>query len=237
MSILRNIAIGALSEGINKMEQKDRVYAEIAVDAGKNYFQNVLPKSIEAENLRKQSEQIQGVLDASNIPSEPSDEPAVVLDDLKISAQGDIAGDLKSFANTVAGYFAGKTPFKADAKGKAQVEVINQQLRPAFVKALSDKGSVYTQEEINKILVQTSDNDGAFREKLVLLPSVLRRQVATDRKTIDAGLGTESQRKQAFDNIQKLPAFADAIDQIIAREEAGQTTGTTSTNIKFKILD
>ena len=53
MSILRNIAIGALSEGINKMEQKDRVYAEIAVDAGKNYFQNVLPKSIEAENLRK----------------------------------------------------------------------------------------------------------------------------------------------------------------------------------------
>ena len=53
MSILRNIAIGALGEGINKMEQKDRVYAEIAVDAGKNYFQNVLPKSIEAENLRK----------------------------------------------------------------------------------------------------------------------------------------------------------------------------------------
>ena len=53
MSILRNIAIGALSEGINKMEQKDRVYAEIAVDACKNYFQNVLPKSIEAENLRK----------------------------------------------------------------------------------------------------------------------------------------------------------------------------------------
>jgi hypothetical protein len=53
MSILRNIAVGALSEGINQMEQKDRMYAEIAVDAGKNYFQNVLPKSIEAENFRK----------------------------------------------------------------------------------------------------------------------------------------------------------------------------------------
>ena len=191
----------------------------------------------EAENLRKQSEQIQGVLDASNITTGTTDDPAVVLDDLKISAQGDIAGDLKGAANAVAGYLAGKTPFKADAKGKAQVEVINQQLRPAFVKALSDKGSVYTQEEINKILVQTSDNDGEFREKLLLLPSVLRRQVATDQKTLKAGLGTESQRKQAFDNIQKLPAFADAIDKIIAREEAGQTTGTTSTNVKFKILD
>ena len=191
----------------------------------------------EAENLRKQSEQIQGVLDASNITTGTTDDPAVVLDDLKISAQGDIAGDLKGAANAVAGYFTGKTPFKADAKGKAQVEVINQQLRPAFVKALSDKGSVYTQEEINKILVQTSDNDGEFREKLLLLPSVLRRQVATDQKTLEAGLGTESQRKQAFDNIQKLPAFADAIDKIIAREEAGQTTGTTSTNVKYKILD
>jgi len=27
MSILRNIAIGALGEGINRMEQKDRMYA------------------------------------------------------------------------------------------------------------------------------------------------------------------------------------------------------------------
>ena len=55
MSILRNIAIGALGEGINRMEQKDRMYAQIAVNAGKNYFENVLPKSIEAENFRKSS--------------------------------------------------------------------------------------------------------------------------------------------------------------------------------------
>ena len=53
MSILRNITIGALGEGINRMEQKDRMYAEIAVNAGKNYFTNVLPESIKAENFRK----------------------------------------------------------------------------------------------------------------------------------------------------------------------------------------
>ena len=53
MSILRNITIGALGEGINRMEQKDRMYAEIAVNAGKNYFTNVLPQSIKAENFRK----------------------------------------------------------------------------------------------------------------------------------------------------------------------------------------
>ena len=59
----------------------------------------------EAENLRKNSEQIQGVLDASNIPTESSDEPAIKLDDMKISAQRDIAGKFKSFINAFAGAF------------------------------------------------------------------------------------------------------------------------------------
>ena len=191
----------------------------------------------EADNLRKQSEQLQGVLDASKTPTETTGKPAVELDDLKISAQGDIAGQFKGLANTVAGYIYGGTPFKADAEGKAQVEIINQQLRPAFVKALSDKGSVYTQQEINKILPQTKDNDGAFRAKITKLPALLRRQVEIDQKTVSSGIGTESQRKQAFDNIQKLPALADALDQIIKREQTSQNTGTTSTNIKFRILD
>ena len=105
------------------------------------------------------------------------------------------------------------------------------------MKALSDKGSVYTQQEINKILPQVSDNDGEFRAKITKLPALLRRQVATDQKTLRAVIGTESQKKQAFDNIQKLPALADALDQIIAREKAGQTSGTTSTNVEYKILD
>lgn len=191
----------------------------------------------EADNLQKQSEQLQGVLDASKTPTKTTNDPAVKLDNLNIAAQGDIAGQFKGAMNAVVGYISGGTPFKADAEGKAQVEVINQQLRPAFVKALSDKGSVYTQQEINKILPQTNDNDGAFRAKITKLPALLRRQVEIDQKTVSAGIGTESQKKQAFDNIQKLPALADALDQIIAREQTSQNTGMTSTNIKFRILD
>ena len=191
----------------------------------------------EADNLQKQSEQLQGVLDASKTPTKTTNDSAVKLDNLNIAAQGDIAGQFKGAMNAVVGYISGGTPFKADAEGKAQVEVINQQLRPAFVKALSDKGSVYTQQEINKILPQTNDNDGAFRAKITKLPALLRRQVEIDQKTVSAGIGTESQKKQAFDNIQKLPALADALDQIIAREQTSQNTGMTSTNIKFRILD
>jgi len=182
----------------------------------------------EADNLRKQSEQLQGVLDATKESSAGTDEPAVQLDNINQSAQGDIAGQVKGGLNTIAGYLFGKTPFKGDKEGAAQVEIINQQFRPAFVKALSDKGSVYTQQEINKILPQVTDDDGTFRAKITKLPALLRRQIKADEKTLTAGIGTESQRKQAFDNIQKLPALASSLEEIIERDKE-QQSGTAAT--------
>jgi len=177
----------------------------------------------EADNLRKQSEQLQGVLDATKESSAGTDEPAVQLDNINQSAQGDIAGQVKGGLNTIAGYLFGKTPFKGDKEGAAQVEIINQQFRPAFVKALSDKGSVYTQQEINKILPQVTDDDGTFRAKITKLPALLRRQIKADEKTLVAGIGTKSQRAQAFDNIQKLPALASSLEEIIKRDEEQQS--------------
>jgi hypothetical protein len=237
-SLIQNLTKGAteikaLEKKMETMGQLDPLEQQRLLTLQSEQVKNLA----EADNLQKQSEQLQGVLDASKTPTKTTNDPAVKLDDLNIAAQGDIAGQFKGAMNAVVGYISGGTPFKADAEGKAQVEVINQQLRPAFVKALSDKGSVYTQQEINKILPQTNDNDGAFRAKITKLPALLRRQVEIDQKTVSAGIGTESQKKQAFDNIQKLPALADALDQIIAREQTSQNTGTTSTNIKFRILD
>lgn len=54
-SAFRGIATGALGAATDAIEQKDRMYAEIAVNAGNNYFQNVLPQSIAAEKLRKEN--------------------------------------------------------------------------------------------------------------------------------------------------------------------------------------
>ena len=51
----RGIATGALGAATDAMEQKDRMYAEIAVSAGKNYLENILPQSIEAEKRRKEN--------------------------------------------------------------------------------------------------------------------------------------------------------------------------------------
>lgn len=182
----------------------------------------------EADNLRKQSEQLQSVLDATKSSPEGTDEPAVQLDNINQSAQGDIAGQVKGGLNTIAGYLFGKTPFKGDKEGAAQVEIINQQFRPAFVKALSDKGSVYTQQEINKILPQVTDDDGTFRAKITKLPALLRRQIKADEKTLVAGIGTKSQRAQAFDNIQKLPALASSLEEIIKRDEEQQSGPATT---------
>tara|TARA_R100001440_G_scaffold34318_1_gene53292 strand:- start:5740 stop:6900 length:1161 start_codon:yes stop_codon:yes gene_type:complete len=51
----RGIATGALGAANQAIEQKDRMYAEIAVSAGKNYLENILPQSIEAEKRRKEN--------------------------------------------------------------------------------------------------------------------------------------------------------------------------------------
>jgi len=51
----RGIATGALGAANQAIEQKDRMYAQIAVNAGNNYFQNILPQSIEAEKNRKET--------------------------------------------------------------------------------------------------------------------------------------------------------------------------------------
>ena len=51
----RGIATGALGAANQAIEQKDRMYAQIAVNAGNNYFQNILPQSIEAEKNRKEN--------------------------------------------------------------------------------------------------------------------------------------------------------------------------------------
>tara|TARA_R100000231_G_scaffold58708_2_gene48417 strand:- start:1747 stop:2916 length:1170 start_codon:yes stop_codon:yes gene_type:complete len=51
----RGIATGALGAANRAIEQKDNMYAQIAVNAGNNYFQNILPQSIEAEKNRKET--------------------------------------------------------------------------------------------------------------------------------------------------------------------------------------
>jgi len=228
-TLVQNLAKGATE--IATLEKKIETMGELTpLEAQRleTLKSEAVKNLAEADNLRKQSEQLQGVLDATQSSPEGTDAPAVQLDNMNLSAQGDLAGQVKGAVNTIAGYFYGGTPFEGDAEGKAQVEIINQQFRPAFVKALSDKGSVYTQQEINKILPQASDNDGTFRAKITKLPALLRRQIKADEKTLTAGIGTESQRKQAFDNIQKLPALASSLEEIIERDKE-QQSGTAAT--------
>jgi len=222
-TLVQNLAKGAseiatLEKKIETMGQLTPLEAQRLATLKSEAVKNLA----EADNLRKQSEQLQGVLDATKSSPESTEAPAVQLDNIDLAAQGDLAGQFKGTINTIVGYLSGKTPFKGDKEGAAQVEIINQQLRPAFVKALSDKGSVYTQQEINKILPQTLDDDGTFRAKITKLPALLRRQIKADEKTLKAGIGTESQRKQAFDNIQKLPALASSLEEIIKKDKEQQ---------------
>jgi len=193
--------------------EREKLEAQI-----ENLRANTAKELADAGFLKSQDEQIQSALRASGAPTESTGEPVVQLDDIDEAAQGDLAGVFENLVNKFTEFFAGESLFEENVEARAQVEVLNQQLRPAFVKALSDKGSVYTQQEINKILPQTSDSNPVMRAKMKALPALLRRQVEADRKLISTGMGTETQRAVAFSNLQKLPAIAASLEQIIERD-------------------
>ena len=196
----------------------DELERELLQERIENLRANTAKELADAGFLKRQDEQIQLAIRAAGAPTESAGEPVVQLDDIDEAAQGDLAGVLKNLVNKFTEFFAGGSFYEENMEARAQVEVLNQQLRPAFVKALSDKGSVYTQQEINKILPQTSDSNSVMRAKMKALPALLRRQVEADRKLIATGMGTQTQRAIAFSNLQKLPAIAASLEQIILRD-------------------
>ena len=199
----------------NSTDELDRELLQGRIE---NLRANTAKELADAGFLKRQDEQIQLAIRAAGAPTESTGEPVVKLDDIDEAAQGDLAGVLKNMVNKFTEFFAGGSFYEENMEARAQVEVLNQQLRPAFVKALSDKGSVYTQQEINKILPQTSDSNSVMREKMKALPALLRRQVEADRKLIETGMGTKTQQAIAFSNLQKLPAIAASLEQIVARD-------------------
>ena len=51
--VFRGVATGAMSAYNEAVEKKDQMYAEIAVRAGDNYLNNILPETQKAEEMRK----------------------------------------------------------------------------------------------------------------------------------------------------------------------------------------
>ena len=92
------------------------------------------------------------------------------------AAQGDIPGAASNTANYIAGLFGGVVDEDA-LQAATDLRAVNLGATVPLTKALSDKGSVYTQERVREILPQPGDNDAQMASKMRSIIPQLERQI------------------------------------------------------------
>ena len=137
---------------------------------------------------------------------------------MDIAASGDLPGGIKGGLNAISDYLTLGTPFKEDRDARAKLEVLRSQLMPAFLNTLSERGSQWAKEEVERFMLDPNLSDGAFRSRLLELPNVLRNQLAADKSMLRLGTGTETQRGQSVRNVIRFPLLIESLEQIIARD-------------------
>lgn len=123
------------------------------------------------------------------------------------AAGGDIGGMGTDFLNAVTGLFGGSFS-KEREKQKAIINQVNNSIKQPLVKALSDKGSVYTQKTIEQILPQPSDNNQTFVEKSKALVPELQYTLNN--------LKAEMQSAKSTAEVQQLRSQYNKIQEYIA---------------------
>ena len=97
--------------------------------------------------------------DDNIVPQEVDIETPVI--DLSKAAGGDLTGISTDAINKFVGFFGGN--FDQPRKEQiATINALNNTIREPLVKALSARGAVYTQEQVNELLPMSNLNDGTF---------------------------------------------------------------------------
>lgn len=157
--------------------------------------------------------------DANEQINQPVNIPDLEVPDLSMAASGDIAGGLKGAANFIAGQFGGSA-FPAQQEAKAQLNVLNNQLLEPLVKAISDRGAVYTQTEAKNLLPQPNMSDAQAYAKLKALPALLNNQLARAQKILNNKSESEKSKANARDVVAKIPSLIRTVNETVAQYEA-----------------
>jgi hypothetical protein len=157
--------------------------------------------------------------------AQPVNIPDLEVPNLRMAASGDIAGGLKGVANVITGQFGGSA-FPAQQEAKAQLNVLNNQLLEPLVKAISDRGAVYTQQRAEKLLPQPSMSDAQAYAKLKALPALLNNQLARAQQTLNNKSESEKSKANARDVVAKIPSLIRTVNETVAQYEAAGSRPT-----------
>ncbi len=142
--------------------------------------------------------------------------------DITTAAGGDIGGMGTDFLNAVTGLFGGSFS-KEREKQKAIINQVNNSIKQPLVKALSDKGSVYTQKTIEQILPQPSDSNQKFVEKSKALVPELQFTL-NNLKAQMTSVKTPAELEELRSQFQKIQNYVANITVAINQYESGSTT-------------
>jgi len=141
--------------------------------------------------------------------------------DITTAAGGDIGGMGTDFLNAVTGLFGGSFS-KEREKQKAIINQTNNTIKQPLVKALSDKGSVYTQKTIEQILPQPSDSNQKFVEKSKALVPELQFTL-NNLKAQMASAKTPADLEELTSQFNKIQSYVANITVAINQYEGGST--------------
>ena len=160
-----------------------------------------------------------------NIPTTEIPSEEVTNIDIATAAQGDLRGAFSGAGNFVAGRLFGSV-FDEDAlRQAANLRAVNVGAQVPLVKRISDKGSVYTQQNIARLLPQPSDTNAQMVAKMESLIPLLDRQIEDAKKVALDPNAQQAYRTNAQEMLAAGPpalaAYKKSVENYRRREGQG----------------
>ena len=159
-----------------------------------------------------------------NIPTTEIPPEEVTNIDIPTAAQGDLSGIGSRVGNFATGLFGGAFDEPA-LKEAANLRAVNLGAQVPLTKALSDKGSVYTQERVAALLPQPGDTNAQMVAKMESLIPLLNRQIDEAKKVALNPNAQAAYRTNAQEMLSSGPAalaaYKKAVENYRRREGQG----------------
>jgi hypothetical protein len=175
--------------------------------------------------------------------------PELDAPDLRAASTGDITGMAANASNFVAGLF-GRSAFPDTQEAKAQLNLLNESVMTPMVRAISDRGAVYTQQRIRELLPQTGLSDAENAARMRQLPTKMRQQIASAEATLADDTQSDKAKAEARKAIRELNPLISTIEKSLSqfdttqsrnprgsRRNRGGTVDSSQGPIKFKRVE
>lgn len=195
------------TEQLGKIDPKDAVT-----------LQNLLAEAekfkAEAEKLRTETEAM-STLTGEDAESAPEQAPIRQID-VPAAAGGDIKGYAVDAVNSILGVF-GEPGFKDRRDETTNLKSLSAQLMPSLTKQISASGSVYTQEDMKRILPQPGDSNPLMQSKLESLVPLLRSRLE-EAKIVYPTARAGVMKSNAIRVMKTMPSIIAVLEESISQK-------------------